>query len=135
NWPEGGVRFGKGIWASPVLYGDNVLVASMDGEVAAIRVADASPAWAESFEADGAITELALIDTGGGEVLFVPSIDRHVYLLDPATGQQVGGFTAEDWIWTTPAFDPGSNVAYFGDFSGNVYALDITTSQLAWGPY
>jgi outer membrane protein assembly factor BamB len=129
GWPDSGIRnFRKGIWASPIQFGDFVIVADMSGDVTSIRFADGARTW--TFSASGAVADIALLD----DVLFVPSLDRHVYIVDPATGAQRGErFRAEDWVWTSPAYADG--VAYFGDFSGNVYALDIRSMQLRWGPY
>jgi outer membrane protein assembly factor BamB len=94
----------------------------MAGELWAYDIASGQPKWDQPFEASGAIADLALIDE---DRLFVPSLDNKVYLVETATGAQLGdAFVADDWIWTRPAFANG--VAYFGDFSGKVYALDIS---------
>jgi outer membrane protein assembly factor BamB len=129
GWPEGGVDVGRGIWASPVVLGDVVYVATMGGEVRAYAVADGSEVWAEPFATDrGAIPSLSLV---GESTLFVATLGRRVYLVDAESGQQVGStLTTTDWVWTEPTVRKG--VAYFGDFGGHVYALDITTGTEKW---
>ncbi|MCL6646514.1 MAG: PQQ-binding-like beta-propeller repeat protein, partial [Dehalococcoidia bacterium] len=66
--------------------------------------------------------------------LFVPSINRHVYIIDAATGRVLTDFRAKDWVWTAPARD--GNRLFFGDFGGHIYGLDISKSPAAplWPP-
>ncbi len=130
GWSAGGKSLGKGMWAPPVVKDDSIIVATMDGKVRSFGL-DGSQRWQQPFEATGAIADLTLLN---GTDLFVPTLDKKVYILDAATGVQKGKeFVAEDWVWSTPAF--ADNVAYFGDFSGKVYALDITTMSTKWKPY
>ncbi len=131
SWPQDGINPGEQVWAPPVVSGEVVIVATMGGSVQAYRLADGSPAWAEPFQAEGAVGDLAVV---GGKV-FVPSLDKHVYLLDPATGREaIAAFTATDWVWTTPAVADGA--AYFGDFGGQIVALDLATGRNRWAaPY
>jgi outer membrane protein assembly factor BamB len=132
NWPEAGINFPEGIWAAPV-YADGVLYfATMGGEVWAYNIDTGRPAWQHPFKTTGAIADLALLGNGR---LFVPSFNKNVYLVDAATGRQVGEpFAARDWVWSRPAVANGA--IYFGDFSGRVYALDITTLTPKWpSPY
>jgi len=130
GWGKTGKDLGKGIWAPPVVRSDTIIVATMAGDVRAFGL-DGAELWQKRFTASGAVADLALL---GNDTLFVPTLDRKVYILDAATGAQKGSeFVAEDWVWSTPAFAGG--VAYFGDFSGKVYALDITTMEPKWKPY
>lgn len=121
--------FDGGIWATPVVDGDTVYVATMKGKIHALSVADGSPRWQEPFETTAAIAELAAAAEG---VLFVPSINRHAYLVSMDDGTELADFPADDWLWTAPAVDESR--VYFGDFGGSVYALDITNDSLnlAW---
>ncbi len=131
GWPSNGLLFSDGIWAPPVVAegaaGDRIIyVATMGGEVHALKLSDRSAVWPKPFKVAGAIGDLAILDAGH---LFVPSLDKHVYIVDTATGLPVGkGLKADDWVWTSPAFRDG--IAYFGDFSGKVYALDITKPEV-----
>ncbi len=115
--------FDSGIWATPVAIGGTLYVATMNGELHAIRISDRSPAWPEPFRISGAIADLVALDDSR---LFVPSINRHVYLLDAATGRVLTDFRARDWVWTAPALE--GDRLYFGDFGGHIYGLDISKS-------
>jgi outer membrane protein assembly factor BamB len=129
-WPEP-KRFGRGIWATPVAIGDNLYVATMGGELHALSLADGSPAWIDPFVATGAIADLVALDDGR---LFVPSINRHVYVLNAQDGAVLADYRARDWVWTDPAVS-GSRL-FFGDFGGHVYGLDITNEGATptWEP-
>lgn len=130
GWEEP-MTFDGGIWATPAVRDGILYVATMKGELHALNLSDRSEAWGAPFEANGAIPEV--IDLGDGR-LFLTSIDRHVYILDAATGEQLTDYRAADWVWTTPGID-GENV-FFGDFGGAVYGLDITSSPAGelWPP-
>ncbi|MCK9518321.1 MAG: PQQ-binding-like beta-propeller repeat protein [Dehalococcoidia bacterium] len=121
GWDTKGRTFDDGIWATPVIAGDRVFVATMGGALHALSLSDGAELWSQPFEVDGAIAALTLLDE---ERLFVPSLNKYVYIVATSDGSVLGEFKASDWVWTEPAVK-GERV-YFGDFSGNVYALDIT---------
>lgn len=130
GWDRAGRNLGSAIWAAPVYGGDVIYVATMGGEVRALRSADGSDAWSQPFGISAAIAELTPL---GASRLFVPTLDGRVFLLDTATGTPVGNpFKASNWVWSRPAFR--DNTVYFGDFQGMVYALDITAAgfQRRW---
>ncbi|RIL01623.1 hypothetical protein DCC78_10295 [bacterium] len=128
GWPAGGFDTGAPVWAPPAVANGVAYFATMRGEVRAIRLADRSEAWSEPFKVPGAVASIALLDDTR---LFVAGLNRSVNILDTATGKAVAPmFQASDWVWNTPAFNEG--IAYFGDFAGKVYALDITTGQARW---
>lgn len=127
GWPKGGVSYKKGIWAAPIIKGDLVYVATMDGKVDALKLADGSTVWPAPFNSTGAVAALQLLDDGH---LFAPSLNKHVYILNTADGSVAQDYKARDWVWSGGAFK--DNAVYFGDFSGNVYAVDITTGADRW---
>jgi outer membrane protein assembly factor BamB len=125
GWDQAGVVFDDDIWADPVVTEDRIFVATMEGDIIGVDRANGQEVWRQDH--DGAIPTLALLDDSN---LFAGSLSKDVMIIDPATGEFRMEFEAEDWVWNTPAFADG--IAYFGDFSGKVYALDITTGQMAW---
>lgn len=122
GWPKGGLAYGDGIYATPIIKGDTLFVADMGGNLHALAVGDRSEKW--KFHTTGAIADIDLLEDGR---LFVPSLNKHVYLVDSATGDQKGDFATGDWVWTQPTVKDG--IAYFGDFGGDVYAVDITSDS------
>jgi outer membrane protein assembly factor BamB len=139
GWPAGGKTFSGAIWAPPVISNGVIYVATMDGEVYALNLKDGSQIWKQPFKVSGAIADLSLIQASNNgqttSYLFVPSLNRHVYIVKlDGTAVNPDGMAASDWVWTEPAVKDG--IAYFGDFSGKVYALNITSGQPVWkAPY
>jgi outer membrane protein assembly factor BamB len=126
GWPADGITLKDAVWAQPVIKGDSVYVATMGGDVFALDLANGQKKW--TFHASGAIADLARLDDTR---LFVPSLNKQVYIVNMADGKAPnGGFQASDWVWTRPAVKDG--VVYFGDFSGSIYAVDITTGKGLW---
>lgn len=127
GWPAAGIPLESEIWATIVVSGSTVYVATMDGRLMALDESTSQQVWTRPFEAGGAILELALLPDGQ---LFVPSLDGNVYLVSSATGNENAKIPTDDWVWMQPAV--GDGVAYFGDLGGGIYALDITSRQLKW---
>jgi outer membrane protein assembly factor BamB len=128
NWPKDGIHLSDGVWAAPIVKGDTLYVGTMGGNLYAYSLSKGpdNPIWEEPFHAagGGAIADLAMLDDTH---MFVPSINHHVYVLDISNAKAPKtrvDFTASDWVWTKPAFK--DNIMYFGDFSGHIYAVDIT---------
>lgn len=133
SWPLDGLRLEGEIWARPVVSRGTAFVATMDGLVHAFDVESGEERW--TFDAGGAIAEMALIDGSGAEfseLLFVPTLGSQVWLVDPASGRAVHQqpLAAGAWVWTTPAVADG--VAWFGDFGGVVRALDLASGRALW---
>jgi len=128
GWPSDGRGLDGEIWAQPVIVAGILYVGTMDGKLYAFDLATGAELWAEPFDADGAIASLTFIGDG---LLFVPTLGSRVWLVDAETGEARGGeFEAEGWVWTRPVLRDG--VAYFGDFEGYVYAMDLATGRSLW---
>ncbi len=127
-WPLGGKKLKGEIWSQPIVTGNHLFVGTMAGNLYAFDLETGEEVWKRPFEAGGAIGELQ--DIGQG-VLFVPTLRGEVWLVDAEVGRSVrGSFKAGGWVWTRPAVEGG--IAYFGDFEGNVYALDLGTGRTRW---
>jgi hypothetical protein len=110
-----------------------VYAAAADGTVYALNRTDGTQAW--SFTADAGVWSAPLL---ADDVLSVTSLDKHVYALDPATGQVQWKFPEDDQtldppmgaIAGSPMFVDG--VLYFGSFNNHVYALDTASHKSRW---
>jgi outer membrane protein assembly factor BamB len=126
NWPASGKKVDGGIWATPIIKGDTLYVATMGGDLRAYKLSDGSEVWANPFHTTGAIPDITMLTD---DTLFAASLNKHAYFINPADGSVKGDFAASDWVWTQATFDPKTHTAYFGDFSGSVYAVDITQTS------
>lgn len=84
--------------------------------------------WAFGFPGDwGAFAQPVV---AGGRI-FVGSSMGVVYSLDAKTGCTYWKFRAEGAVRSAVAIGPG-NLAYFGDYRTNVYAVNAITGKLVW---
>ena len=121
-WPVNGKELGASIWASPIVSDGVVITATMKGTVQAFNLETGIAVWDAPFKKDSAIAVLALINEN---VLFVPGLGGIIDFIDVQSGQSIGqSFETEGWVWSAPLVKDG--ILYFGDFAGNLYALDIT---------
>lgn len=128
GWPSDGRRLDGEIWSQPVIEAGILYVGTMEGKLYAFDLATGAELWAEPFDAGGAIASLTFIGDG---LLFVPTLGSEVWIVEAETGQAHGrAFDAEGWVWTRPVLQDG--VAYFGDFEGFVYAMDLETRRTLW---
>jgi outer membrane protein assembly factor BamB len=111
-------RTGKEIWdydnggpsgSSPAVVGDDLIVATRPGVIAALRRQDGSRRWATSL--GHAVLASPIVENGAA---FIGAADRKLYALDVATGERLWDFATESWVV--------SAVAYAGE-------RVITTSQ------
>jgi polyvinyl alcohol dehydrogenase (cytochrome) len=92
--------------------------------------------WAFGFYgANRARSQVAL----GGGAIFVGAQDGAVYALDRETGCVRWSFTASAEVRTGIVLDSweqgdenANPLAYFGDFSGNAYAVEAFTGKVVW---
>ena len=121
-WPAEGKQVDGPIWAAPIVSNGVVITATMKGTVQAFSLETGLPVWDVPFKKDSAIAVLALINEN---VLFVPGLGGIIDFVDVQSGQSIGqSFETEGWVWAEPLVK--DEVLYFGDFAGNLYALDIT---------
>tara|TARA_B100000029_G_scaffold497975_1_gene566176 strand:+ start:407 stop:1537 length:1131 start_codon:yes stop_codon:yes gene_type:complete len=120
-WPVEGKELGASIWASPIVSDGVVITATMKGTVQAFNLETGVAVWDAPFQKGSAIAGLALINEN---VLFVPGLGGIIDFIDVESGQSIGqSFETEGWVWSQPLVKGG--ILYFGDFAGNLYALDI----------
>jgi eukaryotic-like serine/threonine-protein kinase len=90
NWSfEGGNWF----WGRPLIDGETVYVADLDGNVHALNLDDGNPLWSDPFKTEAAVRSAPLL---AGDVLVVVDRDGNAYGLDPENGTQQWGPTLLD---------------------------------------
>ena len=115
------------IWAEPTYHDGTLFVASLDRNLYAINAADGSEKW--SAELSGAMSAQPVVNAETN-LVYAASYDRAVHALDMDSGEEAWKVDATDWIWSAPALADGA--LYFGDSSGNVFAVDAANGDMLW---
>jgi outer membrane protein assembly factor BamB len=122
------------LWAQPVegLNCGCIYIAAMDHFVYKINVATGEKLQSEDL--GGSIVGEPAVGPDG--TVYVGTFNSQLVALDgstlrpSATWQQP--FQTQDWVWAGPALD--NNTLYFGDLSGNFYAINASDGTSVWGP-
>lgn len=115
------------IWASPTYYEGILYVASLDRNLYAIDATDGSEKWKIQF--DGAMSAQPVVNPDEN-LVYAASYDRKLHAVDMDSGKEVWFVPATDWLWSAPAL--ADNTLYFGDSSGNVFAVNAANGDVLW---
>jgi outer membrane protein assembly factor BamB len=115
------------IWAKPTYHDGTLFIASLDRHLYAVDAADGSKMWA--VELSGAMSAQPVVNPDEN-LVYAASYDREVHALNMDTGAEVWSVPATDWVWSAPALAGGT--LYFGDSSGNVFAVDAADGGIKW---
>jgi len=141
--------FHSQVVASPVVVGDQLLIAAENGNLYSLDMKSRQPQWL--FHAQGAISSTPAVANG---VVYFLSRDGHFYAVNLADGNLLWRFATlgEHYFSThgmygsplnsTPVIDPwdfylsspvvANGKVYFGSSDEHVYALDAKTGALQW---
>jgi outer membrane protein assembly factor BamB len=120
-----GMKFG--VWGTPLVVGDVVYAPSLDHNLYALNASNLTKIW--EIDLGGAAADTPAWD--GQNMLYIGTWNSEVLAIDIATEPKITGrFKSQNWVWGRPALDEG--VLYFGDLSGNMYALDAETMAQKW---
>ncbi|MCL6429999.1 MAG: PQQ-binding-like beta-propeller repeat protein [Anaerolineae bacterium] len=134
EFPSGKEHLG-GFYAAPVFVGDRVIFAASDSSDPSGRRARVYSVTAATGgeprvlkETQGIIVGTPLLHDG---TLYVTSADKHVYALDPVTGEERWPpFTADGPIWGSVVAD--GDRLFFGTMGHSVYAISARDGQQLW---
>ena len=112
---------GGPIWAKPATSPDCscIFVASMDHKVYSYDVASGTELWV-SHDLGGALVGTPAVSTDG--ILYIGTFGKEMLALDAKNGSIKWRYSTQGWVWAGPTL--ANNVLYFGDLSGNFYALN-----------
>jgi large repetitive protein len=117
------------LWAQPA-YDQKcncLYIASMDHYLYKI---DLTSNTANKFSGDlgGSIVGQPAIGSDG--TVYVGTFGSKLFALDGSGKDKWQPFTTQDWVWAGPLLD--NNMLYFGDLSGNLYAVNASDGTSAW---
>jgi outer membrane protein assembly factor BamB len=122
---------GSSIWAAPLLVGDVIYVADMDGNLHARQAADVTkPVDGFTFKTDAGLTMDPT--AAGDDTILLGGIDKKLFAIDAETGQQRWGqpFDGGNWFWGRPLVD--EETIYVADLDGNVHAVGLEDGRPKW---
>ena len=90
------------MWAAPLLEGDVLYVASVNGKLFALNAATGEQKWDRPFSTGhGLISDPVL----SGSTLLIGGIDRTLHAVDTETGEEIWSFKTDNWFWGRPLVD------------------------------
>jgi len=115
----------EGIQASALIYDSLVYFGARDGYFYALNAETGTIVWKYSANNSWILTTAAAKDG----IVYTGTSDTHVFLaFDAKTGKQIFKVEANGYVYSSPAI--AGNAVYFGDFSGQLLAVDITTGKI-----
>jgi eukaryotic-like serine/threonine-protein kinase len=122
-----GIHLLEGIQASPVIYDSLLYFGARDGFFYALHTNSGALAWDFSADNSWVLTTAAIKDN---TVYFGTSDTYMLIALDAKTGKKKYIMKAKGYLYSSPAI--AGQVAYYGDFTGNLYALDLNSEGKSW---
>jgi FOG: WD40-like repeat len=117
----------EGIQASPTVSDSLVYFGARDGFFYALNVNTGVLVW--NFPADNSwvLTTAAIKDS----IVYFGTSDTYLMLaLDARTGKKKYSMKAKGYLYSSPAI--AGQTIYFGDFTGNLYAMDLKSGGKIW---
>ncbi len=121
------VKFGydrRAIIASPVVFGNNVIVGGRDGFLYAVDKNTGKQVWRMDHQISWVISSVAIKD---GIVVVGTSDGHFVQAIDLNTGKQIWKTGTSFIVWSSPCID--GNRVYIGSGRGLLYCLDLKTGR------
>lgn len=119
-----------GILASATVENGVVYFGARDAHLYALKADNGSLLW--TYDAQGSwIISSAAVDE---KMLYVGTSDSYLLLaLDTETGKEKYRVKTNGYVFGSPAIVAGT--AYFGDFTGKMYALDLASMGKRWNSF
>ncbi|MDB5151552.1 MAG: afsK [Mucilaginibacter sp.] len=115
----------EGIQASPACADGRVYFGSRDGYFYALDAGTGKTVWKYAADNSWVLTTAAV----EGGIVYLGTSDTYLFLgLDAKTGKEKIRYKTNGYVYSSPAI--AGNTAYFGDFSGNLCAVDLSTGKL-----
>jgi len=115
----------EGIEASPTCADGMVYFGARDSYFYALDAIAGTVKWKYPNDNSWVITTAAIRDN----VVYFCTSDTYLFLgLDAKTGKEKRRYKTNGYNYSSPAL--AGNIAYFGDFTGRLYAVDINSGEL-----
>jgi len=116
-----------GIEASATAWNGIIYFGARDAHLYALKAADGKLHWKYDAENSWILSTAAIRDN----VLYAGTSDTYLLLaLDANTGKEKFRFKTNGYVFGSPAIT--GSTAFFGDFTGKMYALDLNAQGKKW---
>jgi outer membrane protein assembly factor BamB len=116
----------EGIQSSPTCADGIVYFGSRDGFFYALKTGNGKQVWKYDASNSWVLTTATIKDG----LVYTSTSDTFLFLaFDAKTGKEKLRYRANGYIYSSPAIS--GNTAYFGDFSGNLLAVNVQTGKLS----
>ena len=120
----------EGIQASPTIYDGKVYFGARDANFYSLDATTGALVWKYFADNSWILTTAAAKDS----VVFIGTSDSYLFLaLDARTGKENYRFAAKGYLYSSPVV--AGNVAYFGDFTGRLYGVDLRSKGKIWNDF
>jgi len=114
----------EGIQASPTCYNGAIYFGCRDGHFYSLNANTGKLLWTIGMNGSWVLTTAATRDG----MIYISTSDTYLFMaLNAKTGAEKYRFKANGYIYSSPAIS--GNTAYFGDFTGKLFALNLTTGK------
>ncbi|OQP59447.1 hypothetical protein A3860_37495 [Niastella vici] len=115
----------EGIQASPLVFDNHIFFGARDGYFYALDAVTGQLTWKYSANNSWILTTATVADN----VIYTGTSDTYLLLaLDAATGKEKFRTAANGYVYSSPVV--AGNTIYFGDFTGQLLALDIASGTI-----
>ena len=115
----------EGIQSSPTCADGRVYFGSRDGYFYALDAANGKTIWKYAADNSWVLTTAAVKDG----MVYLGTSDTYLFLgFDARTGKEKLRYKTNGYVYSSPAIT--GNTAYFGDFTGNLCAVDLNSGKL-----
>ncbi len=115
----------RAITSSPIIKGQSVYVAALDGLLYALDAKNGWPIWKFRL-GKGSVSTPVVAD----DFVFVGAADGYIYCVDARNAKEIWRFRTENQVSSSPAIYKDS--VYCGSIDGNMYCLEYRTGRLRW---
>ena len=115
--------FSNGVEHAPVLYGDNLYLADLSGDIFCINATNGTNIWNRSLNTQ-IISLLNIEDLDGKELLLVPAYDNKLHAFDSKTGETIWEFSTDNFLNAQPAISEDRKYLVFGNCGGTLFIIN-----------
>ena len=115
--------------SSPLVYNDTIYAPNADERLYALDM-QGNPVWDQPFQANQALWAAPAADPKLN-LIYLTSMDRNIYALNPDTGALVWSTPMEGASVGSPTVDPNGNL-YVGNFANQLLAVNPQDGSTTW---